>query len=283
MSALEEQAQAPYVGKILPDRAYTIDATALASYFRGLDLEPVPAPFVPSTILSQPDNDYIHDAGYAYRVGHLWIRQRWEFFHPLNSGSTYAVRGKILDIYPHRDRNVVKYETTASDENGVVAARSEHHQSFLKAAPDSGEVKLRDPSSKPGARTFDVPAGKPFGGLERRISVEMCGDFFHGKSSYHTDANASKALGFKDIVVGGRMTMAYAAHALERQFPDTWSHSGRLEVKFTNPVWALDVITVHGVVTGPLEDDPERTGAFVWITNADGTVVLVANASVIEG
>lgn len=282
MSVAEAHTNAPYVGQVLPDREFTVDEPVLESYYRGLNIEREDRSFVPTTVLSKPDNDYIHDAGYAYRVGHLWIRQRWEFFQPLSTGNTYAVRGKILDIYSHRDRNVVKYETLVLGANGDTAARSEHHQSFLKAAPESGEVKLRDPKSKPGARKFDIPSGAPFGEVERRITVEMCGDFFHGKSSYHTDASASKELGFKDIVVGGRMTMAYAADALERRFPGAWDRSGHLEVKFTNPVWALDTITVHGVVTGPLAEASERTGAFVWITNEEDAVVLVANASVIE-
>ncbi len=270
----------PFVGKVLTERTFTVDDTVVNSHWRGLSLDPHASGLLPSTLLSLPDNDYIHEAGYTNRFGHLWVRQGWAFFRPLEAGATYRVTGEIRDIYSRRDRNVVLYETKISDAQGNLAAASEHHQSFLKEAPSSEEVALRDPSKKPGAREFVVPAGDRFDGPERVISAEMCGEFFHGKANYHTDRDASKALGFKDIVVGGRMTMAYVAHMLETKFGATWQTSGRLDIKFTNPVWVDDTVTAHGVLTGPSANDPARTDAFVWVTRTDGTVVLVGNASV---
>ena len=73
------------------------------------------------------------------------------------------------------------------------------------------------------------------------------------------------------------MTLAYAAHILEQWFGFAWWRSGRLAAKFTNPVWPADTITVRGVEK-PASGD--RAEAFVWITKADDTVVLVADASV---
>lgn len=125
-----------------------------------------------------------------------------------------------------------------------------------------------------------MPQGVRFGGLERTISLEMCGQFFHGNANYHTDREASRELGFQDVVVGGRMTMGYVGHILEERFGEAWWRSGSFDLKFTNPVWPGDTITVNGVVTGPDPDDPERTAAFVWIAKADGTVVLIARAGV---
>jgi len=81
-------------------------------------------------------------------------------------------------------------------------------------------------------------------------------------------------------VVGGRMTMGYVGHILEERFGEAWWRSGSFDLKFTNPVWPGDAITVNGVVTGPDPDDPERTAAFVWIAKADGTVALIARAGV---
>ena len=79
------------------------------------------------------------------------------------------------------------------------------------------------------------------------------------------------------------MTMAYAAHILEEAFGEAWWTSGRFDVKFTNPVWAGDTVTAHGVMTGPLADDASRRGAFVWLARQDDTIALVANASVVAG
>ena len=58
-----------------------------------------------------------------------------------------------------------------------------------------------------------------------------------------------------------------------------------MDLKFTNPTWPNDDITARGVDTGPVDDDSsgnggDRHGAFVWLEKADGTVVLIAQASV---
>ena len=76
------------------------------------------------------------------------------------------------------------------------------------------------------------------------------------------------------------MTLAYAAHVLEERFGEGWWSSRRLNVKFTNPTWPNDTLSVHGVATGAVPDAAGRHGAFVWIAKADDTVVLVGEASV---
>ncbi|MCB1739216.1 MAG: MaoC family dehydratase [Gammaproteobacteria bacterium] len=270
----------PYIGKLLTDSSFTVDQGVLDAYYQGLDLTPGDGSLIPSSVLSRPDNEYILESGYSNRFGHLWVRQAWALFKPLQRDIHYQVRGEIRDIYQRRDRNVVQYQTSILAPDGELVARSQHHQSFLRETNTGGEVRLRDPNAKPAARGFEIPAGERFGGLERRITVEMCGRFFHGKSNYHTDLEASKALGFKEIVIGGRMTMAYAVHTLEQHFGRAFQASGRIDVKFTNPLWANETIIARGVVTGPLADEPDRVGAFVWVAKPDGTVVLVGNASV---
>ena len=232
-------------------------------------------------LAGSPDNSYFDEIAFSNHRGHLWMRQEFEFFAPLESDTRYVVSGQIRDIYPRRDRSVVQYEVELLDPDGQLMLRCQHHQSFLRDREATGEVQFRDPGKKPGARKFELPAGKRFGGLERKITLEMCGEFFHGDASYHTDRAASKELGFQDVVVGGRMTLAYAGHVLEEAFGTPWWSSGRLDLKFTNPTWPDDVVTARGIMTGPDPDDTSRTDAFVWIEKSDGTIVLVANASAI--
>src|SRR5262249_23866355 len=150
---------------------------------------------------------------------------------PFELGETYGAEGRIRDIYPHRDLDVVCYEVVLSDPSGRVAAVSRHHQSFLRETPVGGQVAFRDPAKKP--RKFVAPDGERFGGLERRITLEMCAAFFQGDANYHTDRAASQELGFRNVVVGGHMTLAWAAHVLEERFGPGWWRSGRLSVKFT--------------------------------------------------
>ena len=283
---MNESAAGPVVGKLLTERSYAVTDGLLADYYNGLKLEPRSDALVPTTVASDAENGYFNEIAFPNHVGHLWMRQGWECFGSMEAGGTYAASGRIRDIYAHRDRSVVYYEVDVKDAAGNVVVRTHHHQSFLREKPAGGSVAFRDPSRKPGARKFDIPEGERFGGLTRTITLEMCGEYFHGDANYHTDKAASEKLGFQDVVVGGRMTLAYAAHILEEHFGDAWWRSGRLNVKFTNPTWPNDTLGVHGVAMGVKADadsagtEERRDSAFVWIAKADDTVVLVGDASV---
>ena len=277
------QTAEPFAGKQLTERTYTVTDSLLADYYNGLKLERRDDGLVPTTVASDAENGYFGEIAFANHVGHLWMRQGWECFASMQPGHTYTTDGRIRDIYAHRDRSVVYYEVDVKDAAGDVVVRTHHHQSFLREKPAGGEVAFRDPAKKPGVRKFIVPPGERFGGLTRTVTLEMCGEYFHGDANYHTDKQASAELGFRDVVVGGRMTLAYAAHVLEERFGDAWWDSGRLQVKFTNPTWPNDTLTVHGVLKDGVENDADgedRIGAFVWIAKADDTVVLVGDASV---
>jgi acyl dehydratase len=137
-------------------------------------------------------------------------------------------------------------------------------------------VKLRDASEKGAPRTYPVPAGEELPPLERTITLDMCRRLFPGSTGYHTDLDAAKALGFRDVVVGGRVTMYYVGEVLERHFGRAWWEGGRLEVKFTNVVWPEDRLTARGVLTGVVDG---RRQVELWVEKADGTVVNVSRAS----
>ena len=269
----------PYVGKELGSVSFTVAEEVLSDYYDGLNLSrPQTAP-VPSMIASGPDNAYFAQSSFSNHFGHLWMRQEWELFAPLTPGWTYTASAQITDIYPKRNRSVVRYQVELRADSGELAVRTRHHQSYL-LDQQGGQLVFRDPKAKHGARRFVVPEGEPFGPLERVISLEMCDRFFHGDANCHTNREESKKLGFGDVVIGGRMTMAYAAHILEERFGPAWWTSGRLDTKFTNPVWPNETVIARGVITGPLTEESERTGAFVWLAKPDETVVLVAQASV---
>jgi acyl dehydratase len=272
----------PYVGLEAAPHEFELTDEHLRHYFEGLALEPPPAsnglPEAPSMLASVPDSVFTASTGYSNAFGNLWLRQEWELREPLRLGERHRATARVIDIYERRDRSVVNTEMTIADSGGAAAVLARHHQSYV-LHQSAGEVALRDPGSKEGGRRFEVPEGEPMEPLTRTITLEMCGTFFHGRSSYHTDRQASEALGFRDVVVGGRMTMSYLGHLLERRFGLPWWTSGRMDVKFTNIVWPGDEVTARAVVTGPLPDDPSRTGAFAWLEKQDGTVAVVATAS----
>ena len=269
----------PYIGKTLSNNRFMIDDSLLTDYFTGLNLERDANGFIPAMIATGLDNGYFAEIAFPYQIGHLWMRQEWDLRQSLQRNYAYRVSGEITDIYDKRDRQVVKYRVDLWNDEDELVIRTHHHQSFLREEISGESVQLRDPTKKPGARKFVVPKGERFGGLEQMITKEMCGVFFHGDANYHTDDDAAKELGFQRVVVGGRMTMAYAGTVLESYFGDDWGKSGKLDLKFTNPCWCDDLVTVHGVELAD-QPDPNRRGAFVWMEKPDESIVYVAEASV---
>ena len=273
----------PTVGKVLRDYDFEVTDALLDDYFEGLEIDRTrfdrgESP-VPSMIAGAADN-FHGESRFQQDRGHLWMRQEWTFAAPLRQGEAYLTHGRIEDIYRRRDRTVVNTAVSVVDSSGEPVLTAKHHQSFLLDAPVE-KVEFRDPTKKEGARKFNVPDGEPLEGFDRTITLEMCGQYFHGSKSYHTDLEASQALGFQKVVVGGRMTMSYIGHLLDTHFGATWWRSGRLDVKFTNPVWPDDHITVKGVATGASVDDPSRESVFAWIEKDDGTIAVIATASVL--
>lgn len=267
----------PSVGQILPPRDFNITDSLVADYLAGLD---IPARAQLPLMLANAV-----DIGgrllFSQQRGHLWLRQEWEFYEPLEAGAAYRVEGRVLDIYPRKERTIVLTETVLRAPDGArVMSVQRHHQSFLLSQPEV--VRLREPHEKEGARSFARPAGSDLGSIETTITLAMCGRFFHGQSSYHSDAEASHELGFRDVVVGGRMTMGYVGELLDRALGDRWTRSGRLLVKFTNVLWPDEPIRVQAVGTGPCADAPERDGVFAWVEKADGTMIIVAEGSVLR-
>jgi len=271
----------PTVGKVLPDLPFAVTDAMLDDYFEGLELdrsffERGIAP-VPSMVAGAADNFHRWSA-FSQQKGHLWMRQEWELLAPLARGERYVAHARIEDIYRRRDRTVVNTAMTLDDASGRTVVRSWHHQSFLLDAP-VGEVEFRDPTKKEGARKFQVPDGTPVEPFDRTITLEMCGKYFHGSRSYHTDLAASQELGFRDVVVGGRMTMSYVGHLVDGYFGERFFRGGKLDIKFTNPTWPNDHITVRGVSMGADPEDRKRESVFAWIEKDDGTIVLIAQAS----
>jgi acyl dehydratase len=263
------------VGQVLEPRDFTLSEALIEDYLTGLGI----APRADLPLMLANGADIGGRLLFSQQRGHLWLRQEWEFFEPLERGATYRVEGRVLDIYPRRERTILLTETVLRTADGARAVSVQrHHQSFLLSQPEV--VQLRDPKEKEGARSFELPTGRDLGAIETTVTLAMCGRFFHGSANYHSDAEKSRELGFRDVVVGGRMTMGYAGELLDRALGERWARSGRLLVKFTNVLWPNEPIRVRAIATGPLADEPEREGVFAWVEKTDGTVIIVAEGSV---
>src|SRR5439155_15521811 len=182
--------------------------------------------------------------------GNLWRRQEWEIHAPTRAGQSVRCSARVADRYRRRDRDVVALEMWVRDEAGQLIARGVHHQSFL-AEQTSGEVALRDPSEKEGARRAVEPSGEPLSlELRKTFTGEMCNEFFYRSRNYHNDKGAAKELGFGDTVIGGRMTLSCVTELLTRHFGRGFYLGGRLYVKFTNMLWPYEPFATRRIITG---------------------------------
>ena len=277
-----EEAQ---IGKGLGSRQFVADARILNDYFEGLEIDadwyddhPYDTPVAPSMTLSSVDGGF-PGGGFKNAFGNLWMRQQWTMNAPIAPGQSYQATSTVVDIYEHRNRTLVNSEVVLWSPDGDTIAVGNHHQSYL-LSQSSGKVALRDPRAKGGARRFKLPEGDLIEGDPHRISLEMCGTFFHGNANYHTDRRAAEELGFEEVVVGGRMTMSYVGDLMDRSFGTGWFEGGVLDIKFTNIVWPDDVVTPKVVITDEATDNgTRRANGSVWMEKEDGTVVIVGTIS----
>jgi acyl dehydratase len=278
-----------YAGKDLGTLDVTITAEMVDHYVKGLD-EPNPwytttspfgGPVAPVIVYQDTDSQF--KGWYLDNLfGNLWLRQQWEIHAPTRVGQTVHCAARVVERYRRRDRDVVAMEMLVRDDAGGLVARAVHHQSFL-AEQSSGEVTLRAPATKEGARHVE-PTGEPLScELHKTFSEAMCGEFFYKSRNYHNDKDASKALGFGDTVIGGRMTLSCVTELLTRHFGRGFYLGGRLDVKFTNVLWPNEPFTTRGVITGRrAEDGRTRAEVAVFCEKADGTKIIVATASALE-
>lgn len=276
-----------YRGKDLGSRTFATTEEMLENYFDGLEIDRTyyeagsfyDQVVAPTMTLTEVDGGF-KGASMPNNFGNLWIRQQWDVNSPIIPGQAYNVTSKVLDVYDHRNRDIVLQQVSLWSPDGELMAQGHHHQSYMKDQT-SGRVALRDPKAKGGVRSFNVPDGELVEGDPHTISLEMCGTFFHGNANYHTSKEAAEELGFNEVVVGGRMTMSYVGDLLDRHFGKSWYEGGRMDLKFTNITWPEDTVIPKAVITDETTEDGEtRTNVAVWVEKEDGTVVIVGTASV---
>lgn len=106
------------------------------------------------------------------------------------------------------------------------------------------------------------------------------------RQNIHNDPElARRRLGTGYPIASGRMSVAFAAESLRRFFgPETFNHTGSVNLKFLRPVKSGDTITVTGEVAA---QEPDDDGARVTVNlvchnqNGDRTAVG-AGAAVVK-
>ena len=186
-----------WTGKDLGVRDFVVDEELVDKYTATLGLpnrtvgKVGPAPPIALT----DAEDGFKGNHFANRFGELWVRQEWHFSRELRLGQRFAVTARIEDVYQRRDRTVVATEHLISGDDGAVAAKSVHHNSFLLGQTD-GEAQLPDPNRRRSGSRHPEPSGESIDSGDHVITPEMCGRFYAHDSNYHTDRSAAQDLGF---------------------------------------------------------------------------------------
>ena len=270
-----------WTGKQLGVQDFVVDEQLVDKYTATLDLpnravgEVSTAPPIALT----DAEDGFEGNHFANRFGELWVRQEWHFSRELRLGQRFAVTARIEDVYQRRDRTVVATEHLITGEDGAVAARSVHHNSFL-LGQCGGEAKLPDPNRRrPGSR-HPEPSGESIGTGDRVITPEMCGRFYAHDSNYHTDRSAAQDLGFSEVVIGAGMTMAYLSDLMTARFGKGWLEGGSMDLKFINVLHPDEPFTCEGIITGHSQEGGRRRAEVALsASKANGPKIIVGTAS----
>src|SRR3954452_12775027 len=138
-------------------------------------------------------------------------------------------------------------------------------------------------------------AGRPLASVRRMVEGQLLGPLGKGLSqrridaysgvrpgSIHTDEAWAAAKGFRKPLAQGMMTTAYVSELMVGLLGRGFVEGGRMDVALLAPVFADDVLTVSGVVSG-LRDDGDgsstRVEATVRATNAEGRTTMAGTAS----
>ena len=245
-----------YPGKDLGTLELAITDEMVQHYIKGLD-EPNPwytaaspfgGPVAPVIVYQQADSEF--KGWYLDNLfGNLWRRQEWEIYAPTRVGQVLRCSARVADRYRRRDRDVVAQEMWVRDEAGQRSRAASIIRASWRSRPAAkSPCAIR---SKEGARQGGEPSGEPLSVVLRKTFTDaMCDEFFYRSRNYHNDKAASKELGFRDTVIGGRMTLSCVTELLTRHFGRGFYLGGRLDVKFTNVLWPNEPFTTRGIITG---------------------------------
>ena len=274
-----------YVGRDFGGRDLVVDRRLADAYLAAVDeSNPLYERIAPGLVLH---SECYYDLSWYLKniFGNLHARQEWELFHPILIGTLVTTRAFIRDRYQKRGRDYVVKETWVLDDTGRLLNRGLTHQSFLGTTALEGardrDVVSKD-REKSSERRFDAggKGGRTLGPLRKRVDERMCMLFSGPSLNYHTDREAARALGFPDIVVQGMLPICLLSELLAHEFGEGFLAGGKMDVRLVNVLWANEAVEAHAeVVAESREAGRTRVHLEGWVEKADGTKVIVGNAS----
>jgi len=143
----------------------------------------------------------------------------------------------------------------------------------------STKKTANDKAVREARPAFPAATGPELPALEKVVDARRCWMFSGPGKNYHTDREMAQQLGFPNIVVQGMMSTASSTADAE-PLRTRLGGGGKMSAKLTNVLWVDERVVVRGKIR---EESPEgtgtRVGCDVWVEKADGTKILVGDAS----
>jgi acyl dehydratase len=231
-------------------------------------------------------------AGYDHdTVVGLHVEEQLWFDNPVFVGEWVTLTGRYVDKYIKRGDGHVVLESQAlgtdgrslirhrgieimriSDGHGAGGGRAERSEDHVTGAYDRALAEA-------SAARVDLPPGTPVVPIVKRVTQEQMAVFTARGSAHrglHNDLEIARRVGLQTPIAQGQMQACYTAELLTRFFGASFYTSGWLRLKFLNPVFPNDVLTVRGVVTGM---KGRRLELEVWVSNEAGKLTAAGWAS----
>ena len=275
------------VGRHCGSHEYDVTREVVDFYADALD-DPSPryAEVAPSLLFHSECYKVLGEWYLKNLFGNLHARQDWELFGEIPIGAPVHTRSTIIERYHKRGRDYVVNETDLLDAEGHLLVRGRTHQSFLPAggAPKPGfvvdEKTAQDKAAREARAPFPSGTGEALPAIEKVVDERRCWMFSGPGKNYHTDRAMAEQLGFPNIVVQGMMSTCFVHQLMHGRFGRGWTVGGKMSVKLTNVLWVDERVVARGVVR---DETPEgtatRVACDVWVEKADGTKILVGDAS----
>jgi len=225
----------------------------------------------------------------------LHTHEYLRFHAPVKVGQRVRVTGGYTEKYERRGQGYVVLEAEARTEDGRLLVTHVGREIMRTVA---GEVVGRQSSQGSGRRVRGVarddlavaeqaapglPEGTPVRGPRRAFTQDQMDVFSwagHGYSNVHTSMAKAAESGLDKTIVQAQQQTGLIVETMVNFFGAAWFTSGELDLRFVNPTFVGEALTVHAAVLG------ERDGRLeleVWTVKDDGTRTALGWASAALG
>jgi acyl dehydratase len=234
---------------------------------------------VPSSVLSLYLLPVLYQR-YPPLQGIVLTRQQFAFHRPLRAGEPLTAAGRVVEKYERRGRQFIRWSAEFRTADGTLvvdAANSFMLPSAEARAPDVAAMSASDPAL---STQHSALRGSPR--LVTQETINRYGELNGDNDIVHYDDAFARAVGFRAPIAHGLMALGYLAETLREAWGTAWLTSGRLDIRWTAPIYPGDRITPGARITrrDPAEGVTRLT-AEVWCDDQHDRVVLSGSASVL--